>query len=277
MSEKTFLENAIYYSEIGWRVFPLKPHDKKPLIKEWQNNATTDYSTICIWWKKWKSANIGIATGLESGIIVIDIDIGKDGEQSLTELENRNDTLPPAPEVITGSGGRHIYMESPRQLIRNSAGKLGSGLDIRGNGGYVCAPPSIHPNGNLYAWKIPPDQIELPIFPTWLVELLSIQSKMPNRSQQDISDPFAPSYWTAKAEKQVRRGQGRNEIGFWLACKLRDCGMGVDEARLWMRYFVCRVPKRDHPYTMIEAERSLLSAYTGKSPGEINNDERFNW
>lgn len=276
MSEKTFFESAVFYSDFGWRVFPLIPNDKKPLIKEWQSRATTDYDTICTWWRKWDDANIGIATGLESGIIVIDIDIGKDGEESLADLEQRFSKLPPAPEVITGSGGRHLYVETPHQLIRNSASKLGSGLDIRGNGGYVCAPPSIHPNGNPYTWKIPPDQITPPIFPDWLADLLITQNNHSTRTASGELDPYAPPYWTAKAEKLVKRGQGRNEIGFWLACKLRDCGLEFDQARMWIRYFVCRVPRRDHPYTADEAEASLLSAYGGQ-PIDKPKDEKFNW
>jgi hypothetical protein len=275
--KKSFFDNAVYYSDFGWRVFPLRPKDKKPMIKRWQVKATTNFDIINTWWHRWEDANIGIATGSESGIVVIDIDTEKGGDWSLAELVQDYGSIPDAPEVITGSGGKHIYMRSPQEKIRNSAGRLGIGLDIRGNGGYVCAPPSIHPNSNKYIWKILPDKIELPPFPEWMIDLLTINNHASTKQASDVDDPFAPSYWVAKAEISLRRGGGRNEIGFWLACKLRDCGLSMEEAELWMKYYVCRAPRRDHPYTVVEAKRSLLSAYTGKPIDETENDERYDW
>src|SRR5262249_12553200 len=98
------------------------------------------------------AANIGVATGKPSGIFVVDVD-GVDAEAELRKLEAQHGALPPTIEVITARG-RHVYFKMPAAPIRNSAGKLGPGLDIRATGGYVLAPPSIHPTGRRYEWSV---------------------------------------------------------------------------------------------------------------------------
>src|SRR5262249_58094604 len=97
------------------------------------------------------AANIGVATGKPSGIFVVDVD-GVDAEAELRKLEAQHGALPPTIEVITARG-RHVYFKMPAAPIRNSTGKLGPGLDIRATGGYVFAPPSIHPTGRRYPWS----------------------------------------------------------------------------------------------------------------------------
>jgi hypothetical protein len=110
------------------------------VINDNLNRATTDESIIRGWWSE-RDYNIAIATGEGSGVWVLDID-GDEGEQTLRKLEAEHGALPSSIEVITARG-RHIYFQWPAHPIRNSAGKIAPGIDVRGEGGYVLVPPSI--------------------------------------------------------------------------------------------------------------------------------------
>lgn len=112
--------------------------------------ATTNSDTIRRWWTMWPDANIGVPTGVPSGLIVIDVD-GAQGETALAAYGS----VPPTPTVLTGKG-RHLYFAHPGVEVRNSGGrgrrKLGELLDSRGDGGYVVVPPSRHASGRVYEW-----------------------------------------------------------------------------------------------------------------------------
>jgi len=140
---------ALYYAALGWAVFPLVPRDKVPLLSKAKggkglHDATTDAVTIAGWWTQYPDANVGIATGAASGVVVVDVD-GEAGEAALAQYG----PLPATVESRTGKGRHLLYTGSD---VRNSAGKLGPQLDVRGDGGYIVAPPSIHPNGHAYRW-----------------------------------------------------------------------------------------------------------------------------
>lgn len=167
------VEYALYYASRGWQVFPIKPGTKDEPLCKWGMEATTDKDKIQSWWSMRPDANIGIATGARSKLVVLDIDKGKEGDDTLLDLESEHGKLPNTIESITGSGGRHILFEHPGVKILNQAGKLGPGVDVRGDGGYIVAPPSIHPNGNRYEWELSslPRQTELAKMPDWLIEL----------------------------------------------------------------------------------------------------------
>lgn len=153
------LKNALKYAERGWHVFPMHftmqggTVVKKPLTK-WAKGdsgqrATTDPAVIRRWWKRWPDAGVGIACG-PSELLVIDVD-GDDGAASLVSLEGRLGRLPETATVNT-SRGRHLYFKTAESLP-NSAGTLGPGLDTRGVGGYVVAPPSFNPyTDKTYRW-----------------------------------------------------------------------------------------------------------------------------
>jgi DNA-binding transcriptional ArsR family regulator len=124
---------------------------------------------VLAWWKRWPDANIGLRTGLDAMLIVLDVDVQHGGAGTLAGLVKKNGSLPTdAPEVLTGGGGKHIYFCHPGREVRSSAGKLGPGLDIRGDGGYVIAPPSLHENGRAYKWTRPLGPP--PTMPAWLLE-----------------------------------------------------------------------------------------------------------
>ena len=144
---------ALAYARRGWRVFPCA--GKLPRIKEWQLAATTDEAQIRAWWKRWPTADIGVATGEESGIYVLDVDPAKGGDKSLLKLVDRTGPIEYVAHCITGSGGDHYYRQHPGGHVANGANVFGPelpGLDIRGDGGFVVAPPSLHANGERYSW-----------------------------------------------------------------------------------------------------------------------------
>lgn len=169
------LHAALAYARRGWRVVPIIRGQKRPPFDAWQDKATTDEALIRRWWKG-AAHGVGIATGTRSGIFVVDVDVrpGKDGNETLADLEAAYGPLPATREHLTGSGGRHLFFAiPPGVVITNDAGvRLGPGLDVRGEGGQVLAPPTIHPNGQPYAVDLgcPDDPAEPP---GWLVALLT--------------------------------------------------------------------------------------------------------
>ena len=165
------IDTAQRYLARGWSVLPLRPGDKRPLIV-WEplQNTRPSPEQVTEWFGRWPNANIGIVTGEISNLVVLDIDPQHGGDVSLARLERQFGPLPETIEAITGGGGRHLYFAHPGGLIRNRAG-LAQGIDLRGDGGYVVAPPSIHPNGRPYVWAAErsPEEVALAALPRWLL------------------------------------------------------------------------------------------------------------
>src|SRR5262249_27946712 len=115
-------------------------------------------------------ANIGIATGKISNLIVLDID-GEEGKKSLTELIKKHGKLPSTIRVKTGKG-EHYYLRPGKTRLQNSVGRVGKGIDIRGDGGYVVAPGSVHQSGSRYELLPGGDlrDIKIAKAPKWLRE-----------------------------------------------------------------------------------------------------------
>jgi hypothetical protein len=162
------LEAALEYAAKGWPVFPLKPRKKVPATPHGLKDASVDPEQIREWWTRTPSANIGFATG--HGVVILDVDdLG-----ALTDLQEDAN----APAFNTSrtetSEGRYQLFFRTTAAIRNSAGKLRPGLDVRGDGGYVVLPPSVHPSGHVYRWDRngTPDEL-----PEWLLELLTSPPK----------------------------------------------------------------------------------------------------
>jgi hypothetical protein len=170
------LDYALRYANHGWAVFPCHEPTltgcscrradcsspaKHPRTARGLHDATTDPEAIARWWRHWPSANIAVRTGADSGLVVIDVDPEHGGLAAIADLQRRHGDLPLTPTVLTGSGGRHYWFAYPGLAIPNSAGRLGPGVDVRGDGGYVITPPSLHPSGS-YRWEATPSLAELP-------------------------------------------------------------------------------------------------------------------
>jgi replicative DNA helicase len=168
------LDYVTFYSQQQWRIFPCKAKDKTPLVK-WADEATTDMFQIAEWWSKYPDANVGLATGRRSGVFALDVDAGHGGKETLAAHIAKFGPFPPTPTSNTGGGGHHyLFIYPPNVEIRNSAGRLGQGLDVRGEGGYIVLPPSLHPSGKYYEWdkQNAPSKIKLAQAPDWLIHLL---------------------------------------------------------------------------------------------------------
>lgn len=207
------LPTALKYAQRGWRIVPIRPGEKRPALTNWTQTATTDTDTITEWFTgPYQNHGIGIATGPESGIFVLDIDIAetKAGDETLNDLEQIHGQLPETLTVLTGSGGWHFYYRYPTNLeIRNDAGRrLGPGLDIRGTGGQVVAPPTIHPNGHPYEWDHGCDTIA--DAPQWLLELLTTPeaTQPPTTPIQSDTDSIAAHYNNTHTWSQLLTDDG---------------------------------------------------------------------
>jgi bifunctional DNA primase/polymerase-like protein len=153
---------ALSMAERGWHVFPChtilhggcscgkscRSPAKHPMTPNGHNDAACDLAWIKAVWEDTPWANIGIRTGPESGIWVLDLD-GEDGIQDLAKLEAENGPLPRTPTLKTGSGGRHLYFAWPAGLdIKNTTKILGMSIDVRGAGGYVIGAGSSNVEGS---------------------------------------------------------------------------------------------------------------------------------
>ncbi len=147
---------ALAYAARGWPVFPCQ--GKIPRTPHGFQDATTDGTQIRQWWARWLDATIGVPTGVASGLVVLDIDPRHGGEESLATLIAAHGPLPETVESRTGGGGRHLFFQHPGGYVPNSSGRLGPGLDIRGDGGYVIVPPSLHASGQRYEWTRHPER-----------------------------------------------------------------------------------------------------------------------
>lgn len=174
--DASLLVAALAYVARGWLVFPLAPRQKTPLTDHGFKDATADSAVVSSWWTTWPDANVGVATGAVSGIDVVDLDVAKGdtpaGRTTLAALEQEHgefNTL----SAATGSGGVHLYF-AHRDGVGCSAGRL-PGIDVRASGGYVVAPPSVHPSGGVYRWldEVEAERIDPAPWPDWLFGLLA--------------------------------------------------------------------------------------------------------
>src|SRR5262245_21465546 len=160
MTNEELTATALAYGDRGWHVIPLHtiapprglctcpdPHacdspGKHPLgslVPHGLSEATTDPKRITDWWTRRPGANIGIVTGRLSGLVVLDVDPHRGGDQTLLELQSRYGMLPDTLTALTGGGGAHYYFAHPMdRRLKNSSDELGPGLDVRADGGYVC-------------------------------------------------------------------------------------------------------------------------------------------
>lgn len=179
------LDHALAIAGRGWPVFPCHPETKQPLIKDGFKKATLDHQQITAWWLKRPAAMIGIPTGRAIGAFVVDVDAGEDkktGEifeaaQLQIALEKEiGARLPATLCAATPRGGVHLFFALPDgDLPGNRAGII-KRIDVRGEGGYVIAAPSVRADGNAYRWLTPPNLAIAPA-PATLLDLIFRRGK----------------------------------------------------------------------------------------------------
>ena len=191
------LWSALAAADAGWHVFPCAPGSKHPALREnWQDLATTDPGRIHDWWAR-RPYNIGIACG-QSGLVVIDLDVARDGPDGADPRGPRQGLDGPASgadalvrlcrahgqrypagtyTVDTPSGGSHLYFTAPEAPVRNSAGRLGPLIDIRAHGGYVVGDGSLV-DGRRYVARGDFLPLALPL-PAWIARLLLEEPALP--------------------------------------------------------------------------------------------------
>jgi len=164
------MQVALDYLSKGFSIIPIKP-DKKPFIRwePYQKQKATP-EEIREWWTKWPTAMIGIVTGSISGVVVIDVDDPDKGMQTLSEYL----TTGKVPTATTPGGGYHFYFKAPEKCPGNSAGTP-PGVDFRGEGGYIIAPPSQNGTGKGYAFLdgLSLQDVELPPLPRPYILLIN--------------------------------------------------------------------------------------------------------
>ncbi len=250
------LEAALKYLAFGWSVIPAAERAKRPIVR-WQayQNGLPSREQVQSWFRRWPNANLSVVTGAVSGIIVLDIDPKHGGRDSLAALEKRHGALPETVEAETGGGGRHLYFSYPGHEVRNRAG-MAPGLDLRGEGGVIIVPPSIHPSGKPYRW-VPghaPDEIALAPLPIWLLEPRFGGDEQLGRPLQ---------YWRALVKEGVEEGR-RNSTVASFAGHLLWHGVDPDvimELLLAWNHVRCKPPLADEE--VIRTVRSVEKTHRG--------------
>jgi len=273
------LTSALWYANLGWPVFPVHSvvegvctcrdgrdcgdPGKHPRTRHGFKDATTDPTKIKRWWRQWPDANVGIATGSESGLVVIDVDPDKGGDESLRLAQDRLGILPEGPISKTGGGGRHLLLAHPGGRVPNRIG-LADGLDVRGDGGYIVAPRSAHESGNRYEWEVLPTAVPLPDIPLpWLDWILgsrcSTECTGKPKNAHEIPPPgsahFSGAHSTTKAiEKAIdatlpkRPGQRHGKIFQLVRRLLAIAGLPERPAREH-QWIIEEWHRRAHPQT----------------------------
>lgn len=200
----SMLQAALAAGARGWSVVPLRPGGKVPLIP-WQElqQRRADAGEIRRWFRRWPDANVGVVTGAISQLAVLDVDPRHGGEQSLGALQREHEPLPVTVTVQTGGGGHHLYFAHPGDVVPNRVA-MRAGLDIRGDGGCVAMPPSLHPSGRRYRWTRghSPDDIAPAAMPNWLRVVAA------RRDDQ----AHAVEYWRELLRSGVSEGARNNTV-----------------------------------------------------------------
>lgn len=263
-------EAALEYIEHGFQVIPLKAHDKVPATTHGLRDCTDNPEQVEFWWgfgrheRSRADFNVGIVCGEQSGgLIVIDIDThGANGMQTLHEFELQHGALPETVTAITGTGGKHLFYRSARELHPFANPKLG--IDLRAEGSYIVAPPSIHPNGEVYEWSTSLDDME---------------PAQANDTVYALIDYCAPTSTGVEGKDSKARFQlpkkidsgGRNDLLFRYACSLRSIHRPKDE--IYNSVLGANFARCTKPLSVGEVGKIVDSAWTYDEMDEEAKDE----
>ena len=205
-----FARAALAYAAAGLAVFPVRPGGKAPLVRNGHLDASTDRDTICRWWHRWNAANVAIRP--PEGVVVLDVDPRHGGDQTLADLVDRHGPLPTTLTCRTRSGGWHLWLS----YAGRARGKLGEGIDVKTNRGYLVVPPSVHSSGGSYEWV---ETSSTAPAPAWLRALLASPTVLATRG-------FSGSRRIAGLLRVVAAAaEGeRNCALYWAACRLFERG-----------------------------------------------------
>ena len=227
------------YAARGWSVIPMQPQGKRPLVawREFQQRRAGP-AEIDRWFRRWPDANVGIVTGRISGLVVVDVDLRHGGPASVADAEAALGPLPPTVEVATGGGGRHLYYAHPLVTVANRVA-VRPGIDLRGDGGCVVAPPSVHPSGRRYTWVDGhgPDELALAPLPLHFVA----------RHGALQADGPPQRHWRRLVREGIGEGQRNNTIASLTGHLLRrsvDADVVLELMLAWNRTH-CRPPLPD--------------------------------
>lgn len=283
MHRTTTAEAAASYVQRGWPVIPLhhvtedghcsclqrqwcKSVGKHPTDAMWQRNGITVPLDALNWFQRGPH-NVGILTGLPSGVWVLDVDPEHDGGQRLAELIETHEPLPRTFAVKTGSGGAHYYWRMPSMEITNSRGRLPAGLDVRGTGGYVVAAPSVSGKGD---YEILHDGAVLDA-PSWLVDLIRSRPWVPLTGERATSiggdgHAYAKNAIGGALGDLARAVPGeRNNLAFGRACRIMEIvnapWSGIAESEAYKAFMtVCQKIDSDGHFPPHEAHQCWVSA-----------------
>jgi len=258
------LAEALACARRGWLVFPVHGINdagectcgtpscptagKHPRTPHGFRDGTTDEQQLFRWWKEWPDANLGILTGGESGLVVLDTDPRHGGDDTLAGLERENGALPHTVSVLTGGGGCHLFFQHPGGHAPSINGIV-PGIDLKADGGYVVAPSSRPISGRLYEWEIghSPDDLDLVPVPDWLTRRVS---ERPER-QAGASKKRRGEFDVEEPRNGAEEGR-RDDYLFRLACSLRAKGMPHEGAE---RQVIEAASKCRPPFPEAEARK----------------------
>ncbi len=279
MSQRSeLLEAALGYARQGWRVFPLHTPvnagcscsdadctkvGKHPRTRKGLKDATTDEQQVRRWWSKWPDANIGVLTGQESGLLVVDADDkgGRTGSANLAALASAYDCPIDTMTVRTGSGV-HFYLAQPGYAIKNSLSRVADGVDVRAEGGYVVAAPSLHANGKRYEVQ---DDKPLAEVPDWLLEAMTAKTKKARAQQMGEGEQNPLTEFPI-----VKEGE-RNDTLHRLGSSLRG-QQGMEQGQIEAILLEFNEKKCNPP--MDEAEVLRIAESVCKYPAETKSRNR---
>ena len=270
------LNEALHYASLGWQVLPLhnpvvdggcscaracQSVGKHPRTAHGVYDATTDEDQIRDWWRRDPEANVGVATGTTSGLLVLDVDPRNGGNESLLEQTDQYGAIPATLMSSTGGGGMHWWFKCPDGVPRSTTPR--PGLDVKGDGGYVVAPPSLHASGKPYTWQVGPGDAELALPPDWLLSLRADPSR-----HETTDEASVPKDSFCEGERNQRLTQ--------IAGLMRRQGLragAIQEQLLDFNRRLCVPPLRDEEVSRV----ALAVERYPTRPDEMAAEAKLEW